>query len=92
MGRIPSKKANDMMLIAQDEGSNRFNWQHIKADGTIFPVEVLLTKILDDDRTLIHVTWRDITDAVAIQQELIAHRDQLQKLVSKRTYELELKK
>jgi hypothetical protein len=53
-----------MNEIAYKTGSNRFEWYHVKCNGDIFPVEVLLTSIStskDSDKVL-HVVWRDITD------------------------------
>ncbi|MEA3397743.1 MAG: PAS domain S-box protein, partial [Chloroflexota bacterium] len=62
-GKISFTKADEMMKIALKNGSNRFEWYHKKSDGEIFPVEVLLTSISDDEKNqILHTTWRDITD------------------------------
>ena len=61
-GRPSDEKAEEMMAVAYENGSNRFEWVHRKADGTDFPVEVLLTPITQDERKLLHVVWRDITE------------------------------
>jgi len=58
-------KAEEMMKIALEEGSNRFRWDHKKKNGDIFPVEVSLSKIDDDDNTpIIHTIIKDITERV----------------------------
>ncbi len=62
-GRDSVEKANEMMSLAIKNGSHRFEWEHLKADGKIIPVEVLLTPINSDDGSqIIHTTWRDITE------------------------------
>ncbi|MCP4716257.1 MAG: PAS domain S-box protein [Deltaproteobacteria bacterium] len=56
-------KANEMMNIAIKKGGHRFEWDHVRANGEVFPVEVLLTTISNDkDKQVIHTVWRDITD------------------------------
>ena len=56
-------KAKEMMDIALKNGSNRFEWDHVRANGEVFPVEVLLTTISNqEDKRVIHTIWRDITD------------------------------
>jgi len=62
-GRDSFTKAKKMMDLALKNGSHRFEWNHKKANGEIFPVEVLLTTIsFEPDNWIIHTIWRDITD------------------------------
>ncbi|MBE0646624.1 MAG: response regulator [Bacteroidales bacterium] len=62
-GRSSFEKADEMMSIALKRGSHRFEWDHKKADGEVFPVEVLLTPIPNiDGKTIIHTVWRDISE------------------------------
>jgi diguanylate cyclase (GGDEF)-like protein/PAS domain S-box-containing protein len=60
-GQLSSFKADLMIETAFSKGSHRFEWDHRKKDGEIFPVEVLLTAIPFEDSQLLHVVWRDIT-------------------------------
>ncbi|MBT3633011.1 MAG: PAS domain S-box protein [Candidatus Marinimicrobia bacterium] len=60
-GRDSFEKANEMMSIAIDHGSHRFEWDHKRKDGEVFPVEVLLTSVPLPEGHFIHVVWRDIT-------------------------------
>ena len=69
-GRASYEKANEMIEIAFAEGSHRFTWDHRRADGEVFPVEVLLTAVQREDRRILHVVWRDITDRVRLETEL----------------------
>ena len=62
-GRLSYEKAEEMINIALKKGSHRFEWDHKKSDGEVFPVEVLLTSITSSDgKKIIHTVWRDITD------------------------------
>lgn len=61
-GRESWEKAEEMMKLAFSHGSHRFEWDHKRADGEVFPVEVLLTSIPMGDRQVLYTVWRDITD------------------------------
>ncbi len=84
-GSLSSEKAEEMIRIALEKGSNRFEWIHRRRDGTEFPVEVLLTPISTGSHQLLHVVWRDIAERKQIEQELKAAHDELERKVQKRT-------
>jgi PAS domain S-box-containing protein len=67
-GESSYAKAEEMMKITMDEGSNRFRWYHKQKNGHVFPAEVSLTKIEDEDKSTIHVVIRDISDRVKNEQ------------------------
>ena len=69
-GRRSFEKASEMIAIAMEQGSHRFEWDHQRADGEVFPVEVLLTPVPDGDKTLIHVVWREITERKDLERQL----------------------
>ncbi len=69
-GRISFEKANDMMAKAFAKGSHRFEWNHQRADGEVFPVEVLLTSVPIGDRKVLHVVWREISERKRLEEEL----------------------
>ncbi len=69
-GRDSFTKANEMIAIALEQGSNRFEWDHIRADGEVFPVEVLLTAVPREGRQILHVVWRDITERRVLEERL----------------------
>jgi len=69
-GRISFEKANDMMALAFARGSHRFEWNHLRADGEVFPVEVLLTSVPLRNRNVLHVVWREITERKRLEEEL----------------------
>ena len=57
-GQDSLDKADKMMALAYKNGSHRFEWDHLKANGQVFPVEVLLTVISHEigDQTL-YTVW-----------------------------------
>ena len=69
-GRLSFEKANEMMAIAFQRGSHRFEWEHVRAGGEVFPVEVLLTAVPRGAQTILHVVWRDITERKQLEEEL----------------------
>jgi PAS domain S-box-containing protein len=69
-GRDSFEKANEMMSIAFERGWHRFEWAHKRADGEVFPVEVLLTAVQDGARQVLHVVWRDITQRKFLEDQL----------------------
>ncbi len=65
-GRSSAKKAKKMIQIAIRQGSHAFEWTHRRIDGTAFPAEVLLTRVVKDkdkdkDIVSLQATVRDIT-------------------------------
>ena len=56
------EKAQIDMAQVMERGSLRFEWLHRRADGEVFPVEILLTTIEQHGRRLVHTVWRDITE------------------------------
>ncbi|MEO0825459.1 MAG: PAS domain S-box protein [Cyanobacteria bacterium J06639_14] len=69
-GQASFTKANDMVAIALDQGSHRFEWLYRRLNGEDFWVEVLLTPIEMDGKRVFHATWRDISDRKAVETEL----------------------
>ncbi len=69
-GRPSYEKANEMIEIALARGNHRFEWQHRRADGDVFPVEVLLTAIPRESKTILHVVWRDVSERKLLEEQL----------------------
>lgn len=61
-GRPSFEKANQIIAIAFEQGSHRFEWMHCRLDGEEFWVEVLLTVIPLDGKQILHTVWREIGD------------------------------
>jgi PAS domain S-box-containing protein len=87
-GRRSFEKANEMITIAKEKGSNRFEWIHTRNNGENFSVEVLLTHVPFEERGLLHVVSRDITERKKTEEALKKIQLNLEKLVDERTKEL----
>lgn len=62
-GSDSAEKAELMMQMASENGNHRFEWDHLRANGEVFPVEVLLTAISSqNDEKMFHTVWRDISN------------------------------
>ncbi len=88
-GRLSHEKANEMISIALEKGSNRFEWDHVRANGEVFPVEVLLTALVEDDHPAIHVVWREISDRKKAEEARQKAYVELEQRVDERTAEIE---
>ena len=73
-----------MMKIAKEEGSNYFEWKHIKANGEEFWTEIALTNIsIHENETIIHVIWRDINRRKELENDLTEINIYLEEKVEK---------
>lgn len=69
-GQDSFAKTERMMELTLEKGSNRFEWYHKKANGEIFPAEVLLTTISHKEgNRSIHVVLHDITARKQIEKD-----------------------
>lgn len=69
-GKRSVDKANEMMARSRDTHYLCFEWIHLKADGTEFPVEVSLLVVPGDSGPTLHTTWRDISSRKQLEKEL----------------------
>ena len=88
-GRNSLEKANEILSTVYDHSSIRFEWDHKRKNGEVFPVEVLLTPVPLGERKFIHCVWRDITERKQREEELSQYQEHLEDLVKERTYALE---
>ena len=80
-GKLSFEKAEEMMSLAIKDGSHRFEWDHKRADGEVFPVEVLLTAIaLDEENIILHTVWRDITERKQAELKLRQSEERFKRL------------
>jgi diguanylate cyclase (GGDEF)-like protein/PAS domain S-box-containing protein len=61
-GEESFSKAERMMSIAQECGLHRFEWVHLRADGSHFIAEVTLSDVIYRGRNATYCVWRDITE------------------------------
>ena len=69
-GEKSAQKAQLMMQICLRKGQHRFQWVHTKADGREFWSEISLTRVCIEDKQIIHVIWRDISEFKNLEQAL----------------------
>ncbi len=69
-GRPSEDKAAEMIATALQAGFHRFEWSHLRADGTSIPVEVSLTPITVGGELILHTLWRDITERKRAEEAL----------------------
>lgn len=73
-GNLSSEEIIKHQKTTDKNGSNTFEWTHLKKDGTEFWVEVNLTPITLKGKKYLYVLWRDIEEAKRIARELEEHR------------------
>ncbi|GAB4467369.1 MAG: hypothetical protein OHK0037_24100 [Elainellaceae cyanobacterium] len=78
-GRPSFDKANEMIAIALQRGGHRFEWMHRRMNGENFWVEVSLTAIEWQGRTVLHTVWRDIGDRLQLE----AQRQEVEKALQR---------
>ncbi len=69
-GRSSADKANEIMANIVHCRSQRFEWDHVRADGTLLPVEVSMTAIPSGDSYTLNIVWRDLSDRRRLEKEL----------------------
>ena len=87
-GMRSEEKVVQVVADAMRTGSNRFEWTHLRADGSAFIADVQLTVIPVDKKSLLHVVWSDITAFKAAEKELAEYRNALETRIAARTAEL----
>ena len=54
----------------QRRRSRKFEWDHVRSDGTVIPVEVSMTAINRGVKQSLHISWKDITDRRRLANEI----------------------
>jgi diguanylate cyclase (GGDEF)-like protein/PAS domain S-box-containing protein/putative nucleotidyltransferase with HDIG domain len=93
-GMLSREKEIEINKAAQENGKFKFEWWLQKIDGTLFPVEVMLTPIVLDGKEVFHVLWRDISERKQMEQKLeyLSYHDQLTGLYNRRFFVEELER
>ena len=81
-------KAEAMNAIALRDGSHAFEWMCRRIDGSEFPAEILLTRVMRGERKLLYGAIRDITDRKRAERQIarMASLDSLTGLVNRRMF------
>ena len=80
-GQSSQVKAEYLIDEARQSGVRRFEWIHLRADGSPFTAEVTLLAVGMRDHQIIHAAVRDISKRKQAEHELQASRNLLQALV-----------
>ena len=85
-GRRSAEASQEMIELAYSKGLHRFDWTCVNAEGGEFVVEVSLMPVAIKGQTMLHTTWRDITErkATADRIERLAFYDPLTDLPNRR--------
>src|SRR5262249_5691754 len=76
-GTFETPNAHEMIAIARTKGHHRFDSVARRANGSEFPVEVLLTAVPFKERKILHAVCRDISHRAEAQLELSRSRQAL---------------
>lgn len=88
-GQSSLEKSEEMIRMAYENGSHRFEWVHSRKDGSFVDVEIVLTPIRLGDKTVLFVTWRDIGERLKAKNEVLRLNAELEEMVALRTKALE---
>lgn len=86
-GRLSSESAQEMIALAYSKGLHRFDWTCINSEGGEFIVEVSLMPVVIKGQTMLHTTWRNITERKKNEEKiksLLAEKETLLKEVHHR--------
>ena len=87
-GELSSEKADRMIRQCMDVGVANFEWIHTRKNGENFWCDVTLTRLMLEDKSIIHTVWRDISDKKELEFENIKIKENLENEVEIRTQEL----
>jgi PAS domain S-box-containing protein len=67
-GRLSLEKANEMIALAYKNRGHSFEWVHVRATGEEFWAEIVLTPVMINNKEILHVVWRDISQRKELEQ------------------------
>jgi len=69
-GTKSQMKAREVMNYTLQNGNHRFEWLHLKKDGSIITAEIMLTMIYFKGDKILHVSLRDISGRKKMEENL----------------------
>ncbi|PIH03507.1 HD domain-containing phosphohydrolase [Clostridium combesii] len=93
-GESSKEKAIQVYKITMKNKKYKFEWWFKRVDGTLLPVEVMMTTILHNGKKVFHSLCRDIRERKEMENKLeyLIYHDQLTGLYNRRFFENELKR
>ena len=83
-GKLSFVKAKQMIEKAMKEGTNFFEWDHMRLNGEVFPSTVLLSRIELDGKQQLQATVRDITERKNVES-LLKESEEKYRLIAENT-------
>ena len=74
-GSDSTEKYHQMIALAIERGVYQFEWLFLRGENKTFTAEITLTPIYLNDREVIYVILRDISENKRVEQELIKQKD-----------------
>ena len=87
-GRRSSEKAAELIARAIKDGGIRFEWDCLRGDGKIVPLEIAATPIEPGGRPLLLIVSRDITERRQAEAKVQQMNGTLEQRIAERTREL----
>ena len=81
-GMLSSDLVKTVIIQSLRDGQHRFQWIHLKFDGTEFWADVTISASMYNGRRVLFVAWRDISDHVAASAELQKSKERLEAAAS----------
>lgn len=83
-GRSSKYKAEEVDNIANERKYHKFEWTHVKNNGTFFPVEVTLTPVRLNHKKVMLCVWHDLTERKRVEQVLIESKKRAEELAAQK--------
>lgn len=85
-------KAEELIQLCIRNSNIRFEWTHLRGDGTLLNVEVVLTSIILNNEKVFHALIRDMSERKAMIEKLeqMSYHDQLTGVYNRHYFEEEL--
>ncbi|MBN1636357.1 MAG: PAS domain S-box protein [Deltaproteobacteria bacterium] len=80
-GRSSKDAAREHISIAMEQGFDKFHWMHMRADGSVFPADVLLNRFEYKETRLIAAVVRDISEQTQTEEALKKSQEKYRFLV-----------
>ncbi|UCD51429.1 MAG: PAS domain S-box protein [Phycisphaerales bacterium] len=81
-GQPSDQKAHDFIARVLGGQTQRFEWRHLRADGTPFDAEVSLSRLDLPEQTLLLALVRDVSERKRAQEKLMEYQNGLRSLAS----------
>jgi PAS domain S-box-containing protein len=78
-GRNSQEKSIEMDRLAREKGFHRFEWTQRSLDGKEFPVEVSISAASFDEKTILMVVWRDLSE-IKEKDQMLLHSSKMSSL------------